>query len=288
LHTLQPVLDEAALLQLGPPKYKLTQLPGGPQQPANIARLQQQQQQQAAAGNPAAAAQLREQHLIEAAVAAAAAFRAVAAEASGMTGAAAAAAAAANGAASAEQQQQQQQYGPWQPFMAPLLVNQRVTSADHFQDTRHIEFDLQGSGFDYQPGDLLAVFPRTPAADVEVGLLLLLLLRWSQHVVCMYVVSCSVLCVVAFASSPQKDAGGCVLAVVASCRHTCPLRRDIACFVMLAAFFYRLRWRAWACVGTPGCALSQHSSSSSSMMKLARRHTAAVLCARQLPGLLCR
>ncbi|WIA13190.1 hypothetical protein OEZ85_006782 [Tetradesmus obliquus] len=47
----------------------------------------------------------------------------------------------------------------------------RVTAADHFQDTRHIEFDLQGSGFDYQPGDLLAVFPRTPAADVEAALL---------------------------------------------------------------------------------------------------------------------
>uniref|UniRef100_A0A383VDI1 NADPH-dependent diflavin oxidoreductase 1 n=1 Tax=Tetradesmus obliquus TaxID=3088 RepID=A0A383VDI1_TETOB len=166
----QPVLDEAALLQLGPPKYKVTQLPGGPQQPANIARQQQQQQQlQAAAGNPAAAKQLREQHLIEQAVAAAAAFRAVAAEAAGM-----ATAAAANGTAQGQQQQQQQQqqqYGPWQPFMAPLLINQRVTAADHFQDTRHIEFDLQGSGFDYQPGDLLAVFPRTPAADVEAALL---------------------------------------------------------------------------------------------------------------------
>jgi hypothetical protein len=167
---LQPVLDEAALLQLGPAKYKVTQLPNGPQQPANIARQQQQQQLlQAAAGNSAAAEQLREQHLIEQAVAAAAAFRAVAAAAAGM----ATAAAAANGAA---QGQQQQQYGPWQPFMAPLLINQRVTSAEHFQDTRHIEFNLQGSGFDYQPGDLLAVFPRTPAADVEVRFLLLLLL----------------------------------------------------------------------------------------------------------------
>jgi hypothetical protein len=188
------MLDETALLQLGPPKYKVTQLPGGPQQPANIARLQQQQQQQqqAAAGNSpaaaaAAAAQLHEQHLMEAAVAAAAAFRAVAAEAAGMTGGAGAAA---NGASSNQQQlQQQQQYGPWQPFMAPLLVNERVTSADHFQDTRHIEFDLQGSGFDYQPGDLLAVFPRTPAADVEVRLrlrlrLLLPLLLLLQSTAC--------------------------------------------------------------------------------------------------------
>jgi sulfite reductase alpha subunit-like flavoprotein len=167
---LQPVLDEAALLQLGPPKYKVTHLPGGPQQPDNIARLQQQQLQAAAGKSPAAAAQLREQHLIEAAVAAAAAFRAVAAQAAGMMGAA-------NGtsASQQQQQQQQQQYGSWQPFMAPLLVNQRVTSADHFQDTRHIEFDLRGSGLDYQPGDLLAVFPRTPAADVEVRFLLLLL-----------------------------------------------------------------------------------------------------------------
>jgi sulfite reductase alpha subunit-like flavoprotein len=162
---LQPVLDEAALLQLGPAKYKVTVLPEGPQQQVNITRLQQQQQQlQAAAGNPAAAEQLREQHLIEQAVAAAAAFRDVAAAAAGMSTAA---------AQQQQQQQQQQQYGPWKPFMAPLLVNQRVTSADHFQDTRHIEFDLRGSGFDYQPGDLLAVFPRTPPADVQVRLLLL-------------------------------------------------------------------------------------------------------------------
>lgn len=53
--------------------------------------------------------------------------------------------------------------------MAPLLVNKRVTQRDHFQDTRLLEFDLSESGLQYQPGDLLAVFPRTPAADVEVG-----------------------------------------------------------------------------------------------------------------------
>lgn len=168
----QPVLDEAALLQLGPAKYRVTALPGGPQQPANILRQHQHQQQlQALAGDTAARQQLQEQHLMQQAVAAAAAFRAVAAEASGMTGGAsstvAANGAAANGSAAAAGQQQQQ-YGPWHPFMAPLLVNDRVTSASHFQDTRHIEFDLQGSGFEYQPGDLLAVFPRTPAADVEV------------------------------------------------------------------------------------------------------------------------
>eukprot|EP00775_Hariotina_reticulata_P011858 gene11858-12002_t len=47
----------------------------------------------------------------------------------------------------------------------------RVTSPDHFQDTRHIEFDIRRSGLEqYQPGDLLAVFPRTPPADVEAAL----------------------------------------------------------------------------------------------------------------------
>jgi sulfite reductase alpha subunit-like flavoprotein len=52
--------------------------------------------------------------------------------------------------------------------MAPLLVNRRLTAEDHFQDTRHLEFGLGGSGLSYEPGDLLAIFPRTPEADVQV------------------------------------------------------------------------------------------------------------------------
>lgn len=44
--------------------------------------------------------------------------------------------------------------------MARVLTNQRITSSDHFQDTRHIEIDLEGSGLSYEPGDLLAIVPR--------------------------------------------------------------------------------------------------------------------------------
>jgi sulfite reductase alpha subunit-like flavoprotein len=168
---LQPVLDEAALLQLGPAKYKVTYLA----RPAQSLALHQQQQPQGPAGNvhsnqagaetcQAHQQQEQEQELIDQAVAAAAAFRKVAAEAAGMGNpnyAASPAVSAAGGGAT---------YGPWQPFMAPLLINKRVTSANHFQDTRHIEFDISGSGQEqYQPGDLLAVFPRTPAGDVEVN-----------------------------------------------------------------------------------------------------------------------
>ncbi|EIE26765.1 riboflavin synthase domain-like protein [Coccomyxa subellipsoidea C-169] len=51
-------------------------------------------------------------------------------------------------------------YGPWRPYMARVLKNERITAEDHFQDTRHIEVDLGDSGLAYQPGDLLAVFPQ--------------------------------------------------------------------------------------------------------------------------------
>ena len=159
---VQPVLDTAALLQLTPPKYRVTPLPAPPPS--------QPTAQQVAALTP----QQREQLLIEQAVAAAAAFRAVAAEASGQLppGSAAQPATAAAGAA-ANGHTSSCEFGPWRPFMAPLLANRRVTSADHFQETRVLEFDLAGSGLHYQPGDLLAIFPRTPAADVEV--------RWSLY-----------------------------------------------------------------------------------------------------------
>ncbi|KAL0040841.1 hypothetical protein WJX79_006949 [Trebouxia sp. C0005] len=57
------------------------------------------------------------------------------------------------------------QYGLWRPFMASLTCNTRITSAEHFQDTRHLEFDLTGSGIHYAPGDLLTIFPcQSPAA----------------------------------------------------------------------------------------------------------------------------
>lgn len=159
-------MDEAALLRLGAPKYKVACLPA-PQQQHIINKQQQYQQQLAAAPDPDTAAQIREQHLIEQAVAAAAAFRAVAAEAAGMVSSSTSSADA-NGSSGTASDIPGPPYGPWRPFMAPIVTNQRVTAGHHFQDTRHIEFDLSGSGLQYEPGDLLSIFPRTPAADVEV------------------------------------------------------------------------------------------------------------------------
>jgi hypothetical protein len=149
----QPVLDAAARLQLGPPKYRVTLL--GPEPPH---------------ANGTAAEGADEDARQRAAVEAAAAFRAVMAEASGLPAAAAPLSGGGGGGgdgAAQRQQQEQQQHGPWRPFFAPLLVNRRLTSPDHFQDTRHLEFGLDGSGLAYEPGDLLAVFPRTPEADVQ-------------------------------------------------------------------------------------------------------------------------
>ena len=60
------------------------------------------------------------------------------------------------------------------PWMAPVLVNRRLTPTDSTRDVRHIELDLQGSGLeDYEPGDALAVQPRNSAAAVEKLVVLL-------------------------------------------------------------------------------------------------------------------
>jgi sulfite reductase (NADPH) flavoprotein alpha-component len=54
------------------------------------------------------------------------------------------------------------------PFMAEVLINQRITVGDGVRDIRHLELSLADSGLDYQPGDALGVVacnpPRTVAA----------------------------------------------------------------------------------------------------------------------------
>ncbi|CAL5225422.1 g8237 [Coccomyxa viridis] len=82
---------------------------------------------------------------LEHAVAAARAFNQVEAAASGFSG---------------RSDDSAQGFGPWQPYMAPVLKNERVTAEDHFQDTRHIELSLEDSGMTHEPGALLAVFPQ--------------------------------------------------------------------------------------------------------------------------------
>ena len=46
-----------------------------------------------------------------------------------------------------------------QPFLAPLLLNQRITARGSDRDVRHIELSLEGSGLRYAPGDALGVWP---------------------------------------------------------------------------------------------------------------------------------
>eukprot|EP00210_Caulerpa_lentillifera_P005260 g5027.t1 len=48
------------------------------------------------------------------------------------------------------------------PFFAKVTKNERITSKDHFQDTRHIVLDIANSGIEFSPGDVLCMHPLTP------------------------------------------------------------------------------------------------------------------------------
>lgn len=61
--------------------------------------------------------------------------------------------------------------GPGRPYLARMLTNHRITAASHFQDVRHIEFELEPGSLAYEPGDLLAVLPQQPPAVVRQLLL---------------------------------------------------------------------------------------------------------------------
>jgi len=43
----------------------------------------------------------------------------------------------------------------YSPFLAEVTENKRLTPEDHWQDVRHLEFDVEGSGIEYRPGDVL-------------------------------------------------------------------------------------------------------------------------------------
>ncbi|KAJ8388802.1 hypothetical protein AAFF_G00130350 [Aldrovandia affinis] len=53
------------------------------------------------------------------------------------------------------------------PFMAKMVSNQRVTHASHFQDVRHIEFDITGSNIEFSAGDVVMLRPSNSSEDVE-------------------------------------------------------------------------------------------------------------------------
>ncbi|XP_060597586.1 NADPH-dependent diflavin oxidoreductase 1-like [Ruditapes philippinarum] len=56
---------------------------------------------------------------------------------------------------------------PAQPFPAKLISNERVTSPDHFQDTRLIRLDITGSNLRYDPGDVAVVCPQNMSDTVD-------------------------------------------------------------------------------------------------------------------------
>ncbi|MBK6436268.1 MAG: assimilatory sulfite reductase (NADPH) flavoprotein subunit [Rhodanobacteraceae bacterium] len=64
-----------------------------------------------------------------------------------------------------------------QPYIAELIVNQRITARDSAQDVRHLEIALDPS-LSYEPGDALGVKPRNAPAVVER---VLHRLGWSGH-----------------------------------------------------------------------------------------------------------
>jgi sulfite reductase (NADPH) flavoprotein alpha-component len=57
-----------------------------------------------------------------------------------------------------------------QPVEAVFLGSTRITGAASDKDTRHVAFDLSGSGIDYAPGDSFGVFAQNDPALVEAVL----------------------------------------------------------------------------------------------------------------------
>ncbi|KAM4850691.1 NADPH-dependent diflavin oxidoreductase 1 isoform X1 [Urocitellus parryii] len=54
-----------------------------------------------------------------------------------------------------------------QPFLAPMVTNQRVTGPSHFQDVRLIEFDITDSGISFAAGDVVLIQPSNSAAHTQ-------------------------------------------------------------------------------------------------------------------------
>lgn len=60
-------------------------------------------------------------------------------------------------------------HGGEAPLRARLIVNRRLTGEGHFQDVRHLEFDVSGvpGGRDYAAGDVAWVHPSNDSSAVE-------------------------------------------------------------------------------------------------------------------------
>ncbi|XP_059213517.1 NADPH-dependent diflavin oxidoreductase 1 [Centropristis striata] len=53
------------------------------------------------------------------------------------------------------------------PFPARLVFNRRVTDVSHFQDVRHIEFDITGSNIKFAAGDVVMMYPCNTSDNVQ-------------------------------------------------------------------------------------------------------------------------
>jgi len=53
------------------------------------------------------------------------------------------------------------------PFAATLVKNTRLTAPTHFQDVRHLELDITGSGITFDAGDIAVIQPQNLPRRVE-------------------------------------------------------------------------------------------------------------------------
>jgi sulfite reductase (NADPH) flavoprotein alpha-component len=56
------------------------------------------------------------------------------------------------------------------PYLAPVLANQRLTARNSTKDVRHIELSIEGAGIHYEPGDALGIVPRNRSSAVDAVL----------------------------------------------------------------------------------------------------------------------
>lgn len=124
---LQPQLDDSMVLDLGQPRYRVTYLQQNEAGAANACSSR--------TGSHEGASTLTE------IVSLAAAFKRVAEQASGHSAEPPSTSARESGgheegATLSSVCMDDKRYGPWRPFPAPVLANERITSSDHFQDTR--------------------------------------------------------------------------------------------------------------------------------------------------------
>ena len=68
-----------------------------------------------------------------------------------------------------DEKEQESRYDKKHPFHARVKENIRVTSSEHFQDTRLVKFDIMPGEQElkYQPGDVVMILPSNLKENVE-------------------------------------------------------------------------------------------------------------------------